>query len=152
MTKSDFAKWLADFSRRFPDIGAWMRERRETMEVWFNDCFASLELTDCIAVNMQLMTNGLLKEQWTRERLPAIYLKHCSEIRYERMRRVDEKRLAQECKARSSVRAGQNVEDHRSMNECIREAEKLPKNKRRAFINQFFDSSTPVKTAEAWEP
>lgn len=151
MTAEEFAKWLTDFGRRFPDAGAWLREKRATQDIWFKDCFSSLELTDCVAVNMQLMASGRLNESWNRDRIPSIYLKRCAEIRHDRLQRIRDRELAQEAKARGCVRQRGSYEaEMRSMRACAREVCKLPKYMRRRFIDQYFDDEQPVLTAEAW--
>lgn len=151
MTKADFVKWLSDFTKRFPDVGTWLSSKPQTLEIWFDDCFASLELTDCVAVNMQLMASGQLNESWNRDRIPAIYLKRCAEIRHDRLQRVRDRELAREAKARGCVRQRGSYEaEMRSMRACVREVCKLPKYMRRRFIDQYFDDEHPVLTAEAW--
>lgn len=149
MTSEQFAEWLKDFSSRFPDLGAWLSSKPQTLRVWFSDCFEALEYTDCRAVNMLLMQSGLLNEPWSREKIPAVYLKKCSEIRYERSRRVADKNLAIESSGRQNARDGQlGALMTRSTWECVRQVMRLPHDMRRAYIDQYFDSSDPVMMAE----
>lgn len=152
MRNSEWAQFLEDFGKRFPDVGAWLMTKKPTLDLWFSDCFKFLEYTDCRAVSIRLMESGTLNESWNRDKIPAIYRKACGQIRAERERRIAEKQTQQEAKARKAVaeRGGVIESLDRSSRACLVECRKLPKEMRRAFIDQYFDSPDPVMTAEAW--
>lgn len=151
MTKQEYAQWLDDFSKRFPDAGAWLKSRPATLQVWFDDCFSSLEYTDCRAVSIKLMESGGLNEAWNRDKIPSIYLKQCGVIRADRERRIQERELKKETARREAVvRGGGIINSDASMRECFMQVIRLPKHMRRAFIDQFFDDPNPVKTADEW--
>lgn len=147
MTKQEFAQWLEDFTRRFPDAGAWLKGRPATLQVWFDDCFASFELADCRAVNIQLMGEGALSESWNRDKIPAIFLKRVSEVRHARQKRIEAVK-SKNIRTQSSNASGDVLD--RSMSVCLSECRRLKAEHRKAFIDQFFDSKTPVETVEKW--
>ena len=147
MNKQEFAQWLDDFTKRFPDVGAWLMARPSTLQVWFDDCFSSFELADCRAVNMMLMGEGALSEAWNRDKIPAIFLKRVSEVRHARQKRIES---AKSKNTRTVDRNASGEALGRSMNACLSEAKRVVAEHRRAFIDQFFDSQTPVYAADAW--
>lgn len=106
MDRKEFGEWAADFARRFPSTGDWVRNLpQETRDVWFDDCFSRFELRDCMAANLQLMTDGDF-EPWQRERLPAIFIRRVSQIRYERTQRQQEVAARKEAAKRRKQQRG----------------------------------------------
>ena len=152
MTEQEYQSWIKDFSNRFPDIGAWLKSKPATLRLWYDDCFSGFDLADCRAVNIQLMHDGALTENYNRDRICAIFIKRVAEIRHNRVKRVEETRLAQEAKRRKGVayRPLEAVGGNRSTFACVNEVVKLPHHLRRAFIDQYYDAADPVTRAEDW--
>lgn len=95
MTREEFKTWADDFSKRFPASGDWLGGlSTATRQVWFEDCFSSLELRDCLAVNRQIMLAGEL-EAYRREHLPAIFIKGCQDLAHAREQRAEARRPQQ---------------------------------------------------------
>lgn len=152
MRREEWIRFLDDFGKRFPDVGAWMMSKPATLDLWFSDCFKMLEYTDCRAVSIRLMESGTLNENWNRDKIPAIYLRACGQVRVERDRRIAEMRTKKEANARKAVMEHGGVLAHldRSSTACLVEVRKLPEHMRREFIDQYFDSPDPVVRAEDW--
>lgn len=87
MNRTEFKEWLDHFRLRFPATGEWMAGLATgTIAAWFEDVFATLELRDCLAVNVQLAKDGELAA-YDRERIPSIFIRRAQEIAHERRRR-----------------------------------------------------------------
>lgn len=87
MKQSEFNRWWADYSLRFPDTGEWMRKQpraADLLGIW-QDALASTDLGDALEVN-RLLTRGEL-ERWKsssgyheREETPAMIRKMAWEL------------------------------------------------------------------------
>ena len=82
MVQTEFETWCADFSVRFPDVGAWMSAHPATMQKWFSEVFQPLWLEDCIGVNKILLAERI--DRFERERLPALIRKYALDLAWER--------------------------------------------------------------------
>ena len=158
MIQSEFETWCADFSVRFPDVGAWMSAHPATMQKWFSEVFQPLWLEDCIGVNEILLAERI--DRFDRERLPALIRKYALELAWER---------AQASKAKASDAIKRTEAEYKrpfdaGMRAAMRALEgwqedfKIENNRRctdverRTFVDQWFaehDKSDPTAN-EPW--
>lgn len=92
MTREEYSEWALHFARRFPTTGKWLMELPgDTRDAWFTEVFSELELRDCLAVTIMLVSSGELAA-YDREKLPAIYVKKSREVQYLREFRASQRR------------------------------------------------------------
>lgn len=84
MDREEFRKWAIDFGERFPASGDFLGSLPSaTREKWFDEIFAGLTLADCLEVSRRIMAQGDLAA-YQREHIPSIFIKRCSELKWER--------------------------------------------------------------------
>lgn len=84
MNQSEFKTYMNDFRLRFPDAAEWIGNFPETLQVWFEDCFAALELEDCLQANVMLQNS---EDDFRWGRLPRVVMKVVGRIVENRYRR-----------------------------------------------------------------
>ena len=86
MTKQEFKSVIKYLSTMLPDLGTWIQSvPLETIDLWFTDVFATLELHDVRAAISAMAFEGL--KSFDRDRLPFILSKSAQDIAFERTQR-----------------------------------------------------------------
>ena len=141
MTLDDFKAWAGDFATLMPQSGEWMKRLpQETLEAWYRDIFADLQLGDAMRATKRLFHEGI--EAYRRESIPALIDQYAREIAYQRSEAASAGQQRSEAMQRARKRSDATPTTVDAFREAMRaraENPNISQEELRSIINNICD-------------
>jgi alkylated DNA nucleotide flippase Atl1 len=143
MTLDEFKLWAGDFATLMPQSGEWMKRLpQETLEAWYRDIFAYLQIQDAMRATKRLFHEGI--EAYRRESIPALIDQYAREIAFQRTEAASAEQNKEEALQRVRTKNQATPTTVDAFREAMRARAENPdisKEELRKLINNICDES-----------